>query len=535
MRRRGQRPQPPTENQLQRPGRLSHQRISSHRLTHALAYYSLLLLCSLLCAAQQALAQQPTATSPQTPGVQPGQQTTPPRAPVPSQPSVSPTPASPATERNAEPQIEERKERLPPNFERQLGSKPPRNLRLDEAINLAFGQSSAYRLTQLDERIAAEDVKQSRAALLPRFSVPLTYFGTTPSRVRAEGDPLIYSYVSSSAINETIALLNASGELDFSGRLRASLRRSRFQLLAARAGTAVARRQLALDTVDAYYNLVLARERRRFAEETLALAEGFMKVTEDVQRRGEDESEGSDVLRASVQVSARRDELEQARAGEVAAMDLLRALTGIDFETPINPDNISQDLPTTSDFNSFTEEQLKLRPELGQAEALRRAALEEAKAARGERLPQLTYSLNGGFDAADFRPLARYSGGSAIFTLTVPIFDFGASRSRETQARLRAQAAEVQREQTLRQLRQEFYTARAAALAAISRIRETQSAVDNALKNLMIVLARYRAKKATITDVVDAQSAFVEARLASSQAIIDYRAARLRLEPTLGQ
>jgi outer membrane protein TolC len=433
------------------------------------------------------------------------------------------------------PQVERRVEKLPQGFERSLGSKPPRSLTVNEAIQLALGQSSAYRVTQLDERIAAEDVKQARAALLPQLTVPLTYFGTTPSQVREEGDPLTFSYVSSSAINETIALVNASGELDISGRLRAGLRRSRYQLDAARASTLIARRQLALETVDAYYNLVLARERRRFAEETLALAEGFAKVTKEVERRGEDESDGADNLRASVQVSTRRDELEQARAGESAAMDVLRGLTGVDFETPINVSSMSQDLPTVSDFNNFTEEQLKTRPEFSQVEAQRRAALEEARAARGERLPQLNYTLNGGFDAADFRPLKRYAGGSAIVTLTIPVFDFGASRSRETQARLRAQSAEVQRENTLRQLRQEFYTSRATALAALVRIRETQSAVDNALKNLMIILARYRAKKATITDVVDAQSAFVEARLANSQAVIDYRTSRIRLEPNLGQ
>lgn len=493
---------------------------------------ALLLLCLLIQAAPLG-AQQPSATTPPQPKAVPGQ-TTPPRAPVPSEPTAAPSPAAtPPGEQT--PQVEQRVEQLPQGFERQLGSKPPRGLSLAEAIQLALGQSSGYRLTQLDERIAAEDVKQARAALFPQFTVPLTYFGNTSSRLREEGEPLIYSYVSSSAINETIALLNASGELDISGRLRASLRRSRYQLDAARAGTAIARRTLALDTVDAYYNLALARERRRFAEETMALAEGFLKVTQDVAQRGEDESEGADLLRARVQVSTRRDELEQARAGEVAAMNALRSLTGIDFETPINVASIEQDLPTANDFSSLTEEQLKTRPEFNQVEAQRRAALAEARTARGERLPQLTYTLNGGFDAADFRPLSRYAGGSAIVTLTIPVFDFGASRSRETQARLRAQAAEVQRENTLRQLRQEFYTARATALGALLRIRETDSAVENALKNLVIILARYRAKKASITDVVDAQSAFVDARLANSQAIIDYRTSRIRLEPNLGR
>ncbi|MBV9210947.1 MAG: TolC family protein, partial [Acidobacteria bacterium] len=45
----------------------------------------------------------------------------------------------------------------------------------------------------------------------------------------------------------------------------------------------------------------------------------------------------------------------------------------------------------------------------------------------------------------------------------------------------------------------------------------------------------YRVKKADITDVVDAQSAYAEARLAYSQTIIDYRTARFRLEQNLGR
>jgi outer membrane protein TolC len=475
-----------------------------------------LILLSLVCFIPQLNAQQPSANKPPQPQATPGQT---------QQPSA-PQPAPPEGQRVEGP---------PPGFDRPFGDAKPRSLTVDEAVQLALKQTSAFSQAQFDERIAREDVRQARTAFLPRFVVPLTYFGTTPSQVHAEGEPLIYSYVSSSAINETIALFNASGELDISGRLRAALSRNHNLFEASRAGTQTARRTLVLDTIDAYYNLVLARQKRRLAEETLSLAEGFVKVTEGFVQRGEDESGGADVLRARAGVSARRDELEQARAGELAAMNLLRAFTGVDFNTPIDVSRIAQDLPTAADFMSFTEEQIKTRPELRQLDAQHRAALDDARAARGERLPQLTYSLNGGFDAADFRPLKRYAGGSAIFTLSIPIFDFGASRSRETQALLRAASLDAQREATLRQLRQEFYTARAAALSALARIKETEAGAASAQQNLTLIFARYRVKKATITDVVDAQSAYADARTAYFQAIIDYRTARIRLEQNLGQ
>ena len=330
-----------------------------------------IIVCCLLCSqtrlcAQQPSAtnpQQPAATNPQQPGVQPGQ-TEPPQAQPMTPPQARPQEPSPL----AQPQ-ERRVDRPPPGFDRQQGGAgPARSLTVEEAIALALAQTNAYQQSQLEERIAAQDVKQARTAFLPQLTVPLTYFGTTPSQVRAEGDPLTFSYVSSSAINETIGLFNAAGEIDISGRLRASLRRSRHLLAAAQAGTLVARRALALETVDAYYGLVLARQKRRLAEETLSLAEGFLKVTEGMLQRGEGEE--SDVLRARATVSAGRDALEQARSGEVAAMDLLRVLTGVDFATPIDVSRIAQNLPTASDFSSYTEELIKARPRAAWLSAL---------------------------------------------------------------------------------------------------------------------------------------------------------------------
>jgi outer membrane protein TolC len=423
----------------------------------------------------------------------------------------------------------------PPYYDYPFGSKTPghRSVSVELAVELALKNASAYTQAQVDESIAKESVRQSRAAFLPQFSIPLTYIGTTTSRYRLPDEPLIYSFVSSSAINQTSAFINASGTLDLAGRLRAALRSSRAQLAAAKAGTQVARRALILATVDAYYGLALARQKRLLADETLALAEAFVKIAENLKERGEGEE--ADVLRARSAALLRRDELELARAAESAAMDLLRVLTGVDFAIHIAHPLLTDDLPTTSDFNGYTEELIKQRPELQQIEALKRAALEDARAARRELWPDLTYSLNGGFDAADFRPLTRYSGGQAIISLNIPVFNWGASRSRAEQARLRAQSLDLQRESALQQLRQEFYTARANALSAIERVGMTRAATTASQQSLTLIFAAYRLKKRTILDVIDAQANYAAARLAYYQSIADYRTNRVRLEVDPGQ
>jgi outer membrane protein TolC len=418
----------------------------------------------------------------------------------------------------------------PPYYDYPYGSETTtrRTLTVDEAVTLALANASVYQQSLLDERSAREDVRQARTAFLPQFSVPLGYIGTTPSQVRAPGEPLTFSFAGASAINETTAFMNATGPIDLSGRLRASLRRSRALLSSAHAGAQVARRDLVLATVDAYYGLVLARQKRRLADETLALAEAFANLAE--RRRLSGEGEEADAYRARSAAAARRDELEQARLAESAAMSLLRVLTGVDFVTHVGVKRLTADVPASADFLGYTAEVIKARPELAQLDAQQQAAHADARIARSELLPELTYGLNAGFDAADVRRLRQFSGGAAVISLNIPVWNFGASKSRETQARLRLRALELQRESTLQQLRQEFYTQRAAALAAIARIKATETAANAAQTNLNLIFVRYRQGKAVISDIIDAQSNYAATRLAYYQAIADYHTARVRLE-----
>src|SRR6185436_20376054 len=114
--------------------------------------------------------------------------------------------------------------------------------------------------------------------------------------------------------------------------------------------------------------------------------------------------------------------------------------------------------------------------------------------------------------------------------LNVPIFNFGASKSRATQAELRARALDVQRNSQVLQLQQEFYAARAGALSALDRTRFAAQAANAAQQNMSLTFERYRSKKANLLEVLDAQSDYSSTRLEYYQAIVDYQSARARLE-----
>ncbi len=411
----------------------------------------------------------------------------------------------------------------------------PSVLSLDEALRLANAQASTFQTAALNERIAAEDVRQAQAAFLPKVSAPLSYIYTSPALGLPPGEPRAPSFVSADGIGVTDALVNVAGDFDLAGRLRATLAKNRALLAAARAGTDVARRALAQAVVEAYYGLALASAQHRAAETNLAAAQEFENITSLLLSGGE--VAPVDLTRAQLQTIARRDELERARVNEEVAAGALRVFVGYEFSRPIDAADLTLAIPVDSDYQQFRAEDVSRRPEFIQLDQQLRAARAEIKIARADRLPSLSYSVNGGFDTDSLKAprLKEHTGVSAAVTFSIPIFDWGATRSREQQARLRVELAENERIIALRGFTQQFYAARAQVESATRRITSAREGVTKAQDNLAASIARYRAGEAPIVEVTDAQTTLVEQRNALYHAIFDYQTALARLKHATGR
>lgn len=408
-------------------------------------------------------------------------------------------------------------------------------LSLDEALRLANTQASAFQSALLNERVAAEDVRQAQAAFLPKVSAPLSYIYTSPALGLPPGEPRGPSFVTSDGIGVYDGLVNVSGDFDIAGRLRATLAKNRALLAAAHAGAEVARRELAQAVVEAYYGLALANVQFRAAQENLAAAEEFEHITSLLLSGGE--VAAVDLTRAQLQTLSRRDELAKARSNEAVAAGSLRVFVGYEFSRPIVTTDLAIALPIGSEYQQFKAEDVSRRPEFTQFEQQLRAARQEIKIARADRLPSLGYSVNGGFDTDSIKAprLKEHTGVSAAITFSIPIFDWGASRSRQQQAQLRVELAENERTMALRGFTQQFYAARAQVENAAARISLAREGVTKAQDNLAASIARYRAGEAQIVEVTDAQTTLVEQRTALYQAIFDYQTALARLRQATGQ
>src|SRR5204862_4507706 len=233
--------------------------------------------------------------------------------------------------------------------------------------------------------------KQAQAAFLPKVSAPLSYIYTSPALGQPAGTPRAPSFIANNAISEYEAFLNVSGDFDIGGKLRATLAKNRALLAAAHAGTEVAKRALAQAVIETYYSLALAIAQRRAAEGNLVAAEEFERITSLLLSGGEVAS--VDLTRAQLQTIERRDELERARANESVAAGSLRVLVGYDFTTPISTTELALAAPVAAEFQQFKVDDVSRRPEFSQFEAQLRAAQQEVRIARADRLPQVSYSI----------------------------------------------------------------------------------------------------------------------------------------------
>jgi len=444
----------------------------------------------------------------------------PPQNPV-SPPAKAPTPSASATPvaMTADPTA------------RQIDQTRP--ISLEAAIDRALKQTTAVTAAGFETQIAAEDVKQARAAFLPKITAPLSIIYTSPSLMNTR--PREPSFISADAVTVYQALLSAEGEIDTSGKLRATLRKNIALVDAARAGSEVARRDLQQSVVDAYFTLALSSVKRRGAESNLQSAQQF----EDNQRLQLEAGEIApiDLVRARLQAEQRRDELLQTRTDETIAADALKILVGATYADAIAAEDLLTQLPVPNEIERFSETTIRSRPEFAQFEAQKRAADLDVQVAKADLLPQVVYQVSSGFitDSLAPGPVKNHSGIQATVGVTIPIFDWGATRSRIAQAKIRSSIADVNRAIAERQFIQAFYSAREQALAARQRIDLLRQSIADAQNNVTTSIARYRAGEAPLTEVVDAQNTLVTQRTAFYQALFDYQTAKARLARAAGK
>jgi outer membrane protein TolC len=421
----------------------------------------------------------------------------------------------------------------------------PRAITLQDAMARARQYGTQIQAANLDVAIAKEEKAQAKAAGLPSLSAFNQFIYTegngTPSGVFVANDG-VHVYNEQAQVHEEALTFIRRGEV----------RRAMTAEALARAKAEVARRGLTATVVQDYYTILAGQRRFVNAQASLREAEQFLDITQKLEKGGE--VAHTDVIKAQITLQQRQRDLQDAQLNIDKTRISLGVLIFPDFRSDFTVEDDVQQPVVLPPFPEAQAKATSTSPDLQSARLNVQQAGYDIDIARYGYLPGLSLDFFYGIDANQFA--ARSSGEanesgrstepnyqvlnrqnlgySAQATLNIPVWNWGATRSKVKQATLRAQQAELELTLAQRTLQGNLATAYSEAQAAQAQLDSLRSSSDLAAESLRLTLLRYQAGEADALEVVDAQSTLTQARNAYDDGLVRYRVALVTLQTLTG-
>ncbi len=405
----------------------------------------------------------------------------------------------------------------------------PLSITFDDALKRAQTVSPQLLSAEIASKLAREDRVQAKSAMLPTVGMLNQFIYTQPngrdSGVFISNDgPHLYN-------NQAVV----HGEI-FSAARRAEYRVSIAAEAAAQARAEIAARGVRVAVTESFYGLVSAQRKNSNAQLGLKEAEQFLDITRKQESGGE--VARADVVKAEVQVEQRRRDAQDTDLAMEKARVGLAVLIFPDFRQDFT---VVDDLGTAPALAPLAEVQAaagKNNPDIRAAQETVRQETYGVKAARAEWLPSLSADYFFGINARQFAvhdpENFRNLGSSFVAELTLPVFNWGATRSRIRQAELRLQQARSELTLAQRELLGNLRAFYLEADSAAMQLASLRRSADLAAESVRLTLLGYQAGEATVLEVVDAQATLIQARNAADDGLLRYRLALANLQTLTG-
>jgi outer membrane protein TolC len=414
----------------------------------------------------------------------------------------------------------------------------PLRLTLQDALDRARKNSTQFQAAMTNAGLAREDKRQAFTALLPTVAYNNSAIytqGTGAAASKATGLPVVF--IANNAVHEYISQGNVHEAIDLAAVQ--NFRKVSAAAAVARAQQEIASRGLVVTVVQSYYAVAAAQQKLEAARKTNDEGQNFFKITQDLEHGGE--VAHSDVIKAELQATDRKRQLQEAQLGLLNARLDLAVLIFPDFNDSYE---VADDLHAAVALPTLAEVQQRAardNPDLQAALASVQEAGHDVTGARALYLPSLSLDYFYGIDAAHFAVNTAVNGqkfsnlgSSAVATLSIPIWNWGATQSRVKQAELRRSQAKRELSLAQRKLLAEIQSLYAEADTAANELSGLQRSSELAGESLRLVTLRYKNGESTVLEVVDAQTTFASANVAYQDGAVRYRVALANLQTLTG-
>jgi len=406
---------------------------------------------------------------------------------------------------------------------------PPLRITLADALNRARSNSVVYQAALTDARIAHEDKKQAITTLLPSVS-----YNNSAIYTEGTGAPGQVKFIANNAVHEYISQGNVHEALDVSGIAEA--RRAAANAAVAKARAEIASRGLVVTVVQSYYGVAAAARKLDVAQKAANEGDRFLQMANDLEKGGE--VAHSDVIKAELQRNDRQRQLQEAKLGLLNARLDLAVLIFPNFDDSYE---LADDLHAPVALASSDEVQARAvrdNPDIKAALETVNAASHGVSAARAGYLPGLDLDYFYGIDATHFATRTdgvSNLGSSAVASLNIPIWNWGATQSKIKQAEFQRDQAKRELSLAQRKLLAELKSLYAEAQTAADELSSLQRSAELGTESLRLTTLRYKNGESTVLEVVDAQTTSALADAAYEDGAVRYRVALANLQTLTGE
>ena len=407
----------------------------------------------------------------------------------------------------------------------------PVQLSLSSALALARKNSTVYNAALIEAGSAGIDRALARDALLPQVNFNNEYLYTQSNQHGG------VRFIANNAVHEYTSQGNAHESIDLAGL--ANYRKVSAAAALARAKAEIASRGLVVTVAQNYFNALSAQF--KFEDARRAADEGnrFLELTQQLEHGGE--VAHADTIKAELQAQDRRRQFQEA---QLAVLNTRLDLAVLIF--PNLQDNfvLSDDLRATAPLPTLEEVQQQAardNPDLRAALETLHMSSSEVAAARAGYLPSLNLDYFYGIDAPNFATHSFFQGdrldnlgSSALATLNIPVWNWGATRDRIRQAQLHQKQAKLELSYSQRKLIAEIQSLHAEAETALNQLTGLARSAELAAESQRLTSLRYKDGEATVLEVVDSQTAYVQASNNYHDGAVRYRVALANLQTLTG-
>ena len=360
--------------------------------------------------------------------------------------------------------------------------------------------------------------------------------------------------------HQEILTLNVSDRFDITGQIRAASDQARLQSLADEFILGQIRNARILRAQTIYFDTLRAQHQVDVAQAALSNAERQLQDATNLNAAGV--GQRIDVLRAQTQVATAQQNLAAAQNNFGIALTSFNDLVGRPLPAPVrlvDPPGVVIQQPVT-DFSSVGAPDLKAqaplpgapqevgginidralqtanaqRPEILQAQVNVRVAETGVKLSRAGLEPTFSLSAAGNYYPTPSFQFPRQRVGQLTATLSIPLYDGGATRDRVQEARLRTQNAQTSLASTQSDVALDVRQSYLNLATAAQQIGAANAALQSAIGARQLAQLRYQGQVGLYLEVTDAQAALVQAENNQVDAIYNYLVARAQFQNAVG-